>query len=42
MKADEVDTTVVKNYTVVYRAVDAAGNINFATRTVVIGKYGLI
>ena len=42
LQADEVDTAFVQNYTVVYRAVDAAGNTNFATRTVVVGKYGLI
>ena len=38
LQADEVDTAFVKNYTVVYKAVDAAGNIGSATRTVVIGK----
>ena len=38
LQADEVDTAFVQNYTVVYKAVDAAGNIGSATRTVVIGK----
>ena len=38
LQADKVDTAVVQNYTVRYKAVDAAGNIGRATRTVVVGK----
>ena len=38
VKADEVNTAVVQNYTVVYTASDAAGNTGYATRTVVVGK----
>ena len=38
LQADEVDTAGVGIYTVHYTAVDAAGNIGSANRTVVIGK----
>ena len=37
-QAGKVNTAFVQNYTVVYTAVDAAGNIGKATRTVVVGK----